>query len=139
MIHEDMSFTEPKIIEISKLGGGEKGYLSVIEAKDVAFPFDIKRVYWTYAAIDGSEKGNQANKNTKQVLIALKGKAEVVLESSYGELMTYHIDTPEKALYIPPMYWRKVIPSDDAILLNISSEKYSQEDVISDYNTFKNI
>ncbi len=134
-----MSFTEPKIIEISKLGGGEKGYLSVIEAKDIVFPFDIKRVYWTYGAIDGSEKGNQANKKTQQMLIALKGEAKVTLESTCGELNTYHIDSPEKALYIPPMYWRKVIPSQEAILLNLSSEKYKQEDIISDYKVFEKI
>jgi len=134
-----MSFTEPKIIEISKLGGGEKGYLSVIEAKDVVFPFDIKRVYWTYGATDGSEKGNQANKKTQQILIALNGKAKVTLESTRGQLKTYQIDSPEKGLYIPPMYWRKVIPSRDAILLNLSSEKYTQEDIISDYKVFEEI
>ena len=131
-----MLFKEPKIIEISKYGDEEKGYLSVVEALDNPFPFEIKRVYWTYGAKEGVVKGNQANKRTHQLLIAIQGSATIELESKDGEKTLFAIDSPNKAMYIPPMHWRKVIPSKGAILLNLSSEKYSKEEILSNYQDF---
>jgi len=131
------SLKEPKILEISEFGDETKGFLNVIEAKSTSFPFDIKRVYWTYGAKDGVLKGNQTNIKTEQVLIAIQGSCKVNLESKDGKKTSFTIDTPNKALYIPPLYWRIVIPNKQAILLNLSSEKYSNEDYISDYKEFK--
>ncbi|MFK7901037.1 MAG: WxcM-like domain-containing protein, partial [Cyclobacteriaceae bacterium] len=59
-------------------------------------------------------------------------------ESVDGEKTVYELFSPQQAMYIPPMYWRKIVPSDDAIIICLASEKYYPEDYIIDYSEFKN-
>ena len=62
----------------------KKGVLCPIEAKtDV--PFDINRVFYVYGVGDREKRGKHAHFKTKQVLICLSGKVEVICKDKTKE------------------------------------------------------
>ena len=131
-----MNKKDPYIIDLGAIGQSNLGYITVAEElKNI--PFEIKRVYWTYFTPNNVIRGQHAHKHLEQVIIAVSGIITFDLEDVAGNVKRFVLDSPQKALYIPPMYWRTIKFSHNAVLLCLASEFYDKNDYIRDYQEFK--
>ncbi|MGW8121264.1 sugar 3,4-ketoisomerase [Roseivirga echinicomitans] len=113
-----------------------RGNLTFLEELK-SVPFEIKRVYWLYDLPEQQTRGDHAHKTGEQVIIAVKGKIEVLLESKKGDIFNCTLDRPDKALYIPPMWWGKMIFSKNAIMIGLASDEFDESDYIRKRAEFK--
>lgn len=102
----------------------DDGRLLVLEANTEQIPFNIKRIFWVRNVIEGASRGQHATKRTRLVLIAIAGSCDVVVNDGKNEA-TYHLDSPEKGLYIDKMLWRTMKNfSEDCIVEAVCDQKY---------------
>jgi len=100
-------------------------------------PFSIKRIFYVYGVKDQNDRGKHAHYKTKQVLICLNGKIEVLVHDGKRK-QKYLLESPQQALYIPEMIWdEQVYLTEDTVLLVLSDIKYLPEDYIHDFEEFK--
>mgnify|MGYP001459336853 CR=1 FL=1 len=100
-------------------------------------PFSIKRIFYVYGVKDQNDRGKHAHYKTKQVLICLNGKIEVLVHDGKRK-QKYLLESPHQALYIPEMIWdEQVYLTEDTVLLVLSDIKYLPEDYIHDFEEFK--
>lgn len=112
-----------------------RGDLSFLEElKDV--PFEIKRIYWITGIPEQQVRGGHAHKTDEQVIICLKGQVQVILDNKEGEVFECKLDSANQGLYIPPMWWGKMVFSHEALLLGLSSEEFSEQDYIRKRDEF---
>ncbi|MBO3698117.1 FdtA/QdtA family cupin domain-containing protein [Roseivirga sp. E12] len=112
-----------------------RGNLSFLEElKDV--PFEVKRVYWLSEVPEQQVRGGHAHKTGEQVIICIQGTIEVVLESQAGERLSYTLDQPNAGLYIPPLWWGKMLFKGKAMLLGLASDEFSEDDYIRNRTDF---
>ena len=127
----------PHAISLKSVGKPELGYITVAEYQ-TDIPFDIKRVYWTYYTPNLVTRGHHAHKALQQCIFAVSGRIEFELINANGEKSHFVLDSPEKGLYIPPMHWRTIKFSHNAVLLCLASEIYVEGDYIRDFDEFIN-
>ena len=112
-----------------------RGNLSYIEGPSFV-PFDIRRVYYLYDIPGGADRGAHAHKALHQLVIALSGAFDVVLDDGKNKKFV-RLDRAYKGLYICPMIWRTLHNfSSGAVCLVLASERYDEADYIRDYNSF---
>lgn len=123
-----------KIINFNILGGENSPLISLEKDKDI--PFEIKRVYYIFNTAKDVERGFHAHKNLKQIVIALKGSCNFILDDGYKKI-DIKLDNEKKGILIEGIIWREIKNiSDSCILLVIASENYNENDYIRDYNDF---
>lgn len=132
-----MHHKHPHLIEFSKIGKMELGYITV--AENSKLPFEIKRVYWTYYTPDSVTRGNHAHYELQQIIFAVSGSIDFTLENTDGEKFSFRLEHPNMGLFIPRRCWREFKLSHNAVLLCLASQEYSEDDYIRDYSVFKNI
>lgn len=124
-----------KIIELPKIID-RRGNLSVIEAGN-HIPFKIARVYWIYDVPGGQKRGSHAFKKQQEVIIALSGSFDVVLDDGKKKRI-YTLNRSYMGLYIPNGMWRSLENfSTNSLCLILSSEPYEESDYIRNYKEFK--
>lgn len=124
-----------KLIELPKILDA-RGNLTFLENKR-HFPFDIKRVFWTYDVPGGETRGGHAFRTQEEVVIALSGSFDVVIKDKDGVERRYHLNRSYKGLYLPPLTWRHMENfSTNALSLHVSSSDFSESDYIRDYEQF---
>ena len=128
----------PNIIILPEIGELNKGYISLIQVNDL-LPFNPKRIYWIHGVKEETKRGGHYHHKLEQVIICISGELEVSLENLKGIKKTYILNKANKALYVPPGYWRDIIFHENAILLCIASENYDENDYVRSYREFKNI
>lgn len=129
-----MKLKKPELYDF-KTVPDDRGDLHFLEElKDV--PFEVKRLYWIHNIPEQQVRGGHAHRSSSQVIICLKGCAEVVLEDPSGEMITYTLSKPNQGLLIPPMWWGKMLFQEEALLLGMASDEFSESDYIRDKNTF---
>jgi len=69
-----------------------RGNLTAIEAGEQV-PFDIQRVYYLYDVPGGAERGGHAHKGLHQLIVAMSGSFDVVLDAGNGK-HRYHFQPP---------------------------------------------
>lgn len=126
---------KPRLVDFSKVGSSNLGYLSI--AQNSTLPFEIKRVYWTYFTPDSVVRGHHAHHDLEQMIFAVSGVIEFVLEHVSGDKMNFLLDKPNVGLYIPKMYWRTIKLSHNAVLLCLASLEYDESDYIRSYEAFR--
>lgn len=131
------NYPKPHIIDFTKLGDSGIGYISV--AENETLPFTVQRIFWTYYTPESIVRGRHAHHKTEQILIAVAGRIVVNTESADGELLTFILDKPNQAVYIPPNVWHTMQYSHTAIQLVLASSPYDEQDYIRDYENFKSI
>jgi dTDP-4-dehydrorhamnose 3,5-epimerase-like enzyme len=129
--------SSPAIIDFSKIGSPSLGYISV--AQNSKLPFEIERVYWTYFTPDSVIRGHHAHHELEQIIFATSGRIEFTLEDVHGIQQHFILDSPNRGLYIPRLYWRTIKFSHNAVLLCLASMEYSETDYIRDFNEFKQL
>ena len=103
-------------------------------AKDL--PFEPKRMFCVCDVPIGEKRGQHSHFKTKQVLMCLSGKIEVICDDG-NQKKSFLLDTPTSALYIPELIWDEcVYVSQGSILLVLSSTSYDPKDYISNYQHF---
>ena len=124
----------PKIIELPKISD-PRGNLSVIE-EFKQIPFKIERTYWIYDVPGGENRGGHAFKETEELIIALSGSFDVMVDDGNGK-KTFNLNRSYYGLYVPKGLWREMENfSTNSLALVLSSTKYDANDYIRDYDEF---
>jgi len=114
----------------------QRGNLSFFENK-AQIPFDIKRVYWIYDVPGGEIRGGHAYKTLQEVIIALSGSFDVVLNNGKHE-ERYALNRSYNALIVPKMIWRHMENfSTNSLAFIATNEFYSENEYIRDFDEFK--
>lgn len=129
-----MGLADCKLIDLPKISD-PRGNLTFIE-ENRHFPFDIKRVYYLYDVPGGAERGGHAHKEMNQLIIAMSGSFDVVLDDGF-ERKRFHMNRSYYALYVAPMVWRELDNfSSGAVLLSLASNYYDESDYYREYADF---
>lgn len=125
---------EPKIISLPKFLDA-RGNLSFVE-EFTHVPFKIERVYWIYDVPGGETRGGHAYRENQELIIALSGSFNVVLDNGIKE-MIFPLSRSYYGLYVPKGTWRSMENfSTNSLALVLSSTKYDEEDYIRDHEMF---
>jgi dTDP-4-dehydrorhamnose 3,5-epimerase-like enzyme len=129
-----MDEARPRLLNLTEIFH-DSGDITVVESgKHSSFSF--KRVYYLHRLGPESERGSHAHLKLRQLMIAISGKFEVKL-SGLNWSETFVLDSPSRALFVPPMTWRDLSGfSEGAICLVLASEVYDEADYIRDYEEF---
>jgi dTDP-4-dehydrorhamnose 3,5-epimerase-like enzyme len=129
-----MRLEQVKIIALPKILD-ERGNLSFFENQKQV-PFSIARVYWIYDVPGGEVRGGHAYKTLQEVIIALSGSFDVVLNDGKEE-KTFSLNRSYTGLYIPSMIWRRLENfSTNSLALIAADQPYNENDYIRDYSAF---
>lgn len=130
-----MTVDDCKIIELPKYLD-VRGNLSFAEELK-HMPFSIRRVYWLYDVPGGVARGGHAEKNNEELIIALSGAFEIVVDDG-NKSKTFVLNRSYYGLYIPKGLWREIKEfSTNALALEFGSIPYSADDYIRDYDVYK--
>jgi WxcM-like, C-terminal len=123
-----------RIIDLPKISD-PRGNLTFIEGGN-HIPFDIQRVYYLYDVPGGSERGGHAHKDLHQLIIAMSGSFDVVLDDGF-EKKRFHLNRSYYGLYVDTMVWRELDNfSSGSVSMVLASNKYTEDDYLRDYNDF---
>ncbi len=112
-----------------------RGNLTFIEGGEHV-PFDIKRVYYLYDVPGGAERGGHAHLGLHQLIIAMSGSFDVVLDDGHRK-ERIHLNRSYTGLRVVPMVWRELDNfSSGSVCLVLASNVYEESDYIRDYDTF---
>ena len=132
-----MNIDNCKIIDLPKITD-PRGNLTFVEEKKHV-PFDIKRVYYLYDVPGGAERGGHAHKELHQLIIAMSGSFDVLLDDGHKKVR-HHLNRSYYGLYVCPMVWRELDNfSSGSVCLVLASEKYDETDYYRDYDDFLNV
>jgi hypothetical protein len=125
----------PKIFDLPKFLD-PRGNLSFIE-EDTHLPFKIRRVYWIYDVPGGEHRGGHAFKETEELIVALSGSFDVVLNDGEKEIH-YSLNRSYYGVFVPKMMWRMLENfSTNSLALVITSTDFNENDYIRDFEQFK--
>ena len=131
-----MSLSNCHIIELPKIAE-PRGNLTFVEGSN-HIPFDIKRVYYLYDVPGGAERGGHGHKALHQLIIAMSGRFDVVLDDGY-EKKRFHLNRSYNGLYVCPMIWRELDNfSSGSVCMVLASNIYEESDYYREYAAFTN-
>lgn len=111
-----------------------RGNLAFIQ-NDV-LPFEFKRIYYLFDVPSTAFRGGHSHINQHEILIALSGSFEVVLDDGL-EKRTILLNKPNLGLPIGTGIWRELQNfSSGAVCLVIASDVFDESDYIRDYEVF---
>lgn len=112
-----------------------RGNLTFLESGE-GIPFDISRVFWTYDVPGGQIRGGHAYRANQEVIIALSGSFDVILDDG-KQRVKQSLNRSYEGLYVPAWTWRHLENfSTNAVALTIASEPYDASDYIRDREEF---
>ncbi len=89
-----------------------------------------------YGVKDQNDRGKHAHHKTKQVLICLSGRVDVICDDAENR-ERYVLCEPNDAIYIPEMIWdEQIYVEKNSVLLVIANTNYNKDDYIEDYEEF---
>jgi hypothetical protein len=98
--------------------------------------FDIARVYYLYDVPGGAERAGHAHKQLHQLVIAMSGSFDVVLDDG-REKKRVHLNRSYAGLYVCPMIWRELDNfSSGSVCMVLASHRYDEADYYRDYADF---
>lgn len=104
----------------------DRGRLTAIEENEHV-PFNIKRIFYVHQVKSDTNRGGHAHMDTDQLITSVNGMLKV--DVSDGETtQTYVLDSPEKGILVPRMFWIRLYEfSDSAVCLVLASTKYDMK------------
>jgi dTDP-4-dehydrorhamnose 3,5-epimerase-like enzyme len=113
-----------------------RGNLTFIEQQR-HIPFALSRVYWIYDVPGGEQRGGHAFKEQEEVVIALSGSFDVLLDDGFAQKIV-HLNRAYHGLYIPKMIWRRMQNfSTNAVAYVLASCPYKEDDYMRDYESYR--
>jgi glyoxylate utilization-related uncharacterized protein len=129
-----MSLRRCRIIEFPRVHD-VRGNLTFVEGHRHV-PFDIARVYYLYDVPGGASRAGHAHKTLEQVLVAMSGSFDVVLDDGRRK-RRFHLNRSYYGLYIAPCVWREIENfSSGSVCLAIASRPYEEGDYYRRYRDF---
>jgi hypothetical protein len=123
-----------KLVDLPKISD-PRGNLTFVECGR-HIPFEIKRTYYLYDVPGGAERGGHAHKDLHQLIIAISGAFDIVLDDG-REKKRYHLNRSYFGLYVCPMIWREMDNfSSGAVCLVLASNFYDEADYYRNYDEF---
>ena len=120
----------PKIID-------KRGNLSFLENNN-QIPFEIQRVFWIYDVPGGEKRGGHAYKSQQEVIIALSGSFDVVVNDGVSE-QKFNLNRSYYGLYLPAGIWRHIENfSTNSLSLHISDAIFDESDYMRNFSDFLN-
>ena len=122
------------LVDLPRIGD-PRGNLTFIEGGR-HIPFDIKRVYYLYDVPGGAERGGHAHRNLQQLIIAMSGSFDVILNDGAGP-KRYHLNRSYYGLFVSNMIWRELDNfSSGSVCLVLASQPYEESDYYRNYDEF---
>jgi dTDP-4-dehydrorhamnose 3,5-epimerase-like enzyme len=113
-----------------------RGKLNVAQLDHLSQDFSVKRVFWITDVPEGTTRGEHANRECTELLVAVSGKVSLWLTDG-NEEWNITLSDPNQGLYIPPMVWCKLYDfSSDATIVCMADKEYDPEQYINDYQQF---
>jgi hypothetical protein len=131
---EDRVLTRWQLVDLPVIHDA-RGNLTFIEGGRHV-DFDIARVYYLYDVPGGAERAGHAHKTLHQLLIAMSGSFDVVLDDGRTRERC-HLNRSYRGLYLPPMTWREIDNfSSGSVCLVLASEPFDEDDYLREYADF---
>jgi dTDP-4-dehydrorhamnose 3,5-epimerase-like enzyme len=131
---EDRVLTRWQLVDLPIIHDA-RGNLTFIEGGRHV-DFDIARVYYLYDVPGGAERAGHAHKTLRQLLIAMSGSFDVVLDDGRTRERC-HLNRSYRGLYIPPMTWREIDNfSSGSVCLVLASAPFDEDDYLREYADF---
>lgn len=122
------------LIDLPKISD-TRGNLTYIEGQ-IHVPFEIKRIFYLYDVPLGSDRGGHALRKCHQVLIAITGSFDVLLDDG-RQRKKIHLNQSSSGLHITPFVWREM---DNfiagTVCLVLASERYDPKDYCRTYDEY---
>jgi len=132
---QENSLESCKVLALDKIHN-RAGNITVVEPVS-SIPFEVKRVYYLYDIPGGIERGGHAHKSLHQLIIAVSGSFDVILDDGTTR-KSIQLNRPYYGLHVVPGMWRELNNfSSGAICLVLASEHFNEDDYIRDYEAFK--
>lgn len=129
-----MGLVDCRIVNLPKISD-PRGNLTFVEGGQHV-PFEISRVYYLYDVPGGAERGGHAHKALHQLIIAMSGSFDVVLDDG-REKKRVHLARSYYGLYVCPMIWRELDNfSSGSVCMVLASNKYDEADYYRDYGHY---
>ena len=136
-----MSGTQPqfgvdqcRVVELPKISD-PRGNLTFIEGRRHV-PFDFQRMYYLYDVPGGAERGGHAHKALHQLIIAMSGSFDVLLDDGRNKKQ-FHLNRSYYGLYVCPLIWRELNNfSSGSVCVVLASNTYDEADYYRDYGEF---
>lgn len=126
-----------RIIELPRIND-PRGNLTFVESHRHV-PFDIQRVYYLYDVPGGAERGGHAHKELQQLIIAMSGSFDVVIDDG-KERRRHQLNRSYYGLYLPPMTWRELDNfSSGSVCMVLASLPFDEADYFRDYDAFRKV
>jgi oxalate decarboxylase/phosphoglucose isomerase-like protein (cupin superfamily) len=123
-----------QIVQLPKIAD-PRGNLTFIEGGN-HIPFDISRVYYLYDVPGGAERGGHAHKGLHQLIIAMSGSFDVILDDGNAKKRV-HLNRSYSGIYVCPMIWRELDNfSSGSVCMVLASNRYEESDYYRDYQEF---
>lgn len=130
-----MSVDDCRLLDLPVIHNPQ-GNLTFIEG-DRHVPFEIARVYYLYDVPGGATRGGHAHRELRQLLVAMSGSFEVVLDDG-ARRRSVRLNRPYVGLYMPTMIWRELVDfSSGSVCMVLASAPYEEDDYIRDYDEFR--
>lgn len=126
-----------RLIDLPKIVDA-RGNLTFVEGGRHV-PFAFPRVYWLYDVPGGERRGGHAYRLLDELLIALSGSFDVVLDDGTTRA-TVHMSRPNSGLFVPRMTWRHLENfTTNGVCLILASTAYDESDYVRDYDEFRQL
>ncbi|MGN0237259.1 MAG: sugar 3,4-ketoisomerase [Lepagella sp.] len=123
------------LIKLERHPSDRLGNLSVVES-NTTLPFELKRTFFIYDVPGGESRGGHAHKEILEFIVAASGSFSVTLDDGKNR-RTILLNHPYVGLLIQPGIWLTLDDfSSGAVALVMTSDFFSADDHIKDYNAF---
>lgn len=123
-----------QLIDLPKIAD-PRGNLTFIEGNRHV-PFGIKRIFYLYDVPGGAARAGHAHKETQQLIIAVSGSFDVVLDDGQARARQ-QLNRSYYGLYVSPMVWREIDNfSSGSVCMVLTSTFYDEADYYRDYAIF---
>jgi UDP-2-acetamido-3-amino-2,3-dideoxy-glucuronate N-acetyltransferase len=115
-----------------------RGALSVSNVPEDV-PFSPARCFIVHGVPSKDVRGEHAHRTCTQFLVCAHGACSVVVDDGISS-KEMRLDSPERALLVPPLVWFVQYKfTSDAALVVLASEPYRSDEYIRDYDEFRGI
>lgn len=129
------NLSAPCLVPLPRTGEAHYGF--TVDAGSGLLPFPVVRAYWTYNTPADVLRGHHAHHTLQQLLVAVSGRVDITLENPAGVQQRFTLERPDIGLYLPGLYWRTICFHEQAVLLCLVSQPYSEASYIRDYAAFR--
>lgn len=129
-----MGVHDCKLVELPVIHAPE-GNLTFVEGQRHV-PFEIARIYYLYDVPGGATRGGHAHRSLRQLLIAISGSFEVLLDDGQ-EKKAVTLNRSFTGLLLTPMIWRELVNfSSGSVCMVLASDVYDESDYFREYDGF---